>query len=51
MAGNSARGGRYFFPMPEQAQAMVERGWADQVTSAAFPQAAIDAAAPLSLPT
>ncbi len=40
-----------FFPTQEQAQAMVDRGWADQITSGVFPQSAIDAAERLSLPT
>jgi RHS repeat-associated protein len=51
IAGASAEYGKYFFPTQEQAQAMVDRGWAAQVTSAEFPQAAIHAATPLSLPS
>jgi RHS repeat-associated protein len=51
IAGKSAEGGKYFYPTQEQAQAMVDRGWATHVTSATFPQEAIDAATPLSLPT
>jgi hypothetical protein len=51
IAGNSAEGGKYFFPTVEQAQAMVERGWAERVISGVFPPEAIDAAERLSLPS
>jgi RHS repeat-associated protein len=49
--GKSAETGKYFFPTQEQAQAMVDRGWATHVTSGVFPQEALDAADVLSLPT
>jgi RHS repeat-associated protein len=49
IAGNSVRGGKYFYPTQEQAQSLVDRGWATYVTSATFPQEAIDAATPLNI--
>ena len=44
IAGASAEFGKYFYPTLEQAQALVEKGWASQVTSAIFPRSVVEAA-------
>lgn len=49
IAGDSVRGGKYFYPTQEQAQSLVDRGWAMHVTSGTFSQEAIDAATPLNI--
>ncbi len=44
IAGNSVEAGKYFFPTLEQAETFGAKWGASQITSAVFPQAAVDAA-------
>jgi len=44
IAGSSAAFGKYFYPTMDQAKAFVDKGWASRVTSATFPQVAVDSA-------